>query len=72
MIWTVAPVHFLSLKSLNGLAPSYIIDSPTPDSPAPPLRSADQLLLSVPRASLVIEGSGAFAVRIHICGITFH
>lgn len=56
-------ILLLVFKSLNSLAPSYITDFLTPYTLPRTLRSADQLLLMVPRTRLVTEDNRAFAVR---------
>uniref|UniRef100_A0A8C7X0A1 Reverse transcriptase domain-containing protein n=1 Tax=Oryzias sinensis TaxID=183150 RepID=A0A8C7X0A1_9TELE len=64
------PVHFrihfkillLVFKSLHGLAPLYLSELLTPYSPARCLRSADQMLLEVPRSGRKLRGDRAFAV----------
>uniref|UniRef100_A0A3B3HMF5 Reverse transcriptase domain-containing protein n=1 Tax=Oryzias latipes TaxID=8090 RepID=A0A3B3HMF5_ORYLA len=64
------PVHFrihfkillLVFKSLHGLAPLYLSELLTPYSPARCLRSADQMLLEVPRSRRKLRGDRAFAV----------
>ena len=49
-------------KALHGLAPPYLSDLLHPHMPSRALRSADQLLLAVPRARLKTRGDRAFAV----------
>ncbi len=49
-------------KSLNGVAPKYLSDLIKPYAPLRALRSADHLLLAVPRAKLKSRGDRAFAV----------
>ena len=53
-------VHFKTLlfvfKSLNGLAPPYLSELLHPYAPARCLRSADQLLLEVPRSKRKLRG----------------
>ncbi|CAJ1068890.1 uncharacterized protein LOC121950173%2C partial [Xyrichtys novacula] len=64
------PVHFrvhfkillFVFKSLNGLAPSYLSELLHPYTSAQCLRSADQLLLEVPRSKLRLKGDGSFSV----------
>uniref|UniRef100_A0A3Q3JTY3 Reverse transcriptase domain-containing protein n=1 Tax=Monopterus albus TaxID=43700 RepID=A0A3Q3JTY3_MONAL len=64
------PVHFrvrfkillFVYKSLNGLAPSYLVELLHPYNPSRCLRSADQLLLEAPRARRKTRGDRAFAV----------
>lgn len=64
------PIHFridfktilFVFKSLNGLAPPYLSELLHPYSPARSLRSADQLLLSVPKTKRKLRGDRAFAV----------
>ena len=64
------PVHFrvhfkiliFVFKSLNGLAPPYLSELLHPYAPARSLRSADQLLLEVPRAKRKLRGDRAFSV----------
>lgn len=64
------PVHFrihfklllFVFKCLNGAAPLYLSELLCPYNPARSLRSADQLLLSVPRTSRKLRGDRAFAV----------
>ncbi len=62
------PVHFrndfkvLVYKSLKGLAPSYLSDLIQPHDPLRALRSADRLLLVVPRSRLKSRVDRAFAV----------
>ena len=48
-------------KSLNNLAPPYISEMLQPYCPPRPLRSADQLLLTVPYTRLKLRGDRAFA-----------
>ena len=63
-------VHFRShfkiilfaFKALNGLAPPYLSELLHPYTPSRSLRSADQLLLTVPKARLKLRGERAFAV----------
>ncbi len=59
-------VHFKILlfvfKSLNGLAPPYLSELLHPYAPARCLRSADQLLLEVPRSKRKLRGDKAFSV----------
>ncbi len=64
------PVHFrvhfkillFVFKSLNGLAPPYLSELLHPYAPARCLRSADQLLLEVPRSKRTLRGDRAFSV----------
>ena len=49
-------------KSLHGLAPTYLSDILHHHIPSRALRSADQLLLDVPRTRLKTRGDRAFAV----------
>ena len=64
------PVHFrvhfkillFVFKSLNGLAPSYLSELLHPYAPARCLRSADLLLLEVPRSKRKLRGDRAFSV----------
>ena len=64
------PVHFrvhfkillFVFKSLNGLAPPYLSELLHPYAPARCLRSADLLLLEVPRSKRKLRGDGAFSV----------
>ncbi|XP_062391362.1 uncharacterized protein LOC134079180 [Sardina pilchardus] len=49
-------------KSLHGLAPTYLSDLLHHHIPSRALRSADQLLLEVPRTRLKTKGDRAFAV----------
>ena len=49
-------------KALHGLAPPYLSDLLLPHKPSRALRSADHLLLVVPRARLRTRGDRAFAV----------
>ena len=49
-------------KCLNGLAPIYLSELLEPYAPTRALRSADQLLLVVPKAKLKLRGNRAFAV----------
>uniref|UniRef100_A0A3P9MP71 Reverse transcriptase domain-containing protein n=1 Tax=Oryzias latipes TaxID=8090 RepID=A0A3P9MP71_ORYLA len=64
------PVHFrvrfkillFVFKSLNGLAPPYLSELLHLHSPSRSLRSADQLLLDVPRTRRKLRGDRAFAV----------
>ena len=64
------PVHFrvhfkillFAFKSLNGLAPRYVSELLHPYAPARGLRSADQLLLEVPRSKRKLRGDRAFSV----------
>jgi len=51
----------LTYKSLNGLAPAYLSALLSHRKSARPLRSSDELLLSVPRVKLVTAGQRAFA-----------
>ncbi len=55
-------VLFFVFKSLNGVAPKYLSDLIKPYAPLRALRSADHLLLAVPRAKLKSRGDRAFAV----------
>ena len=59
-------IHFKILlfvfKSLNGLAPSYVSDLLKSYAPSRSLRSADQLLLAVPKTRLKTRGDRAFSV----------
>ena len=48
-------------KALNGLAPAYIADLIQRYTPARALRSADQMLLVVPKTRLKTRGHRAFA-----------
>lgn len=64
------PVHFrvhfkillFVFKSLNGLAPPYLTELLCPHAPARCLRSADQLLLEVPRSKRKLRGDRAFSI----------
>ncbi|XP_036068103.1 uncharacterized protein LOC118598825 [Oryzias melastigma] len=64
------PVHFrvhfkillFVFKSLSGLAPPYLDELLSPYTPARCLRSADQLLLEVPRSKRKCRGERAFSV----------
>ncbi len=64
------PVHFrvhfkillFVFKSLNGMAPSYLSELLHPYAPARSLRSADLLLLEVPRSKRKLRGDRAFSV----------
>ncbi len=64
------PVHFrihpkillFAFKSLNGLAPTFLSDLLQPHGSARSFRSADQLLMVVPRSRLKHRGDCAFAV----------
>ena len=64
------PVHFrihfkillFAFKALNGLAPPYLSELLHPYTPSRSLRSADQLLLTVPKARLKLRGERAFSV----------
>ncbi|XP_032879310.1 uncharacterized protein LOC116974699, partial [Amblyraja radiata] len=64
------PVHFrvhfkillFVFKSLNGLAPPYLSELLHLYAPARCLRSADQLLLEVPRSKRKLRGDRAFSV----------
>ncbi len=64
------PVHYridfkillFVFKSLNGLAPPYLSDLLQSYSPTRSLRSADQKLLTVPRAKRKLWGDRAFSV----------
>ena len=56
-------IVLLVFKSLSGIAPSYIADLLIPYIPACDLRSADQLLLLVPKVRHATEGGWAFSVR---------
>ncbi|XP_042341014.1 uncharacterized protein LOC121942011 [Plectropomus leopardus] len=64
------PIHFrisfkillFTFKSLNGLAPPYLSELLQPYTPLRSLRSADQLLLSVPKTKRKLRGDRAFAV----------
>ncbi|XP_034562467.1 uncharacterized protein LOC117829052, partial [Notolabrus celidotus] len=64
------PVHFrvhfkiilFVFKSLNGLAPPYLSELIHLYAPARCLRSADQLLLEVPRSKRKLRGDRAFSV----------
>lgn len=66
------PVHFrihfkillFVFKSLNGLAPSYLSELLHPYVPRCSLRSADQLLLRVPKTRLKLRGDPAFSVAL--------
>ena len=51
-----------AFKALNGLAPPYLADLLKPYTPTRSLRSADRLLLVVPKSRLKQRGDGAFAV----------
>lgn len=55
-------ILLFAYKSLNGLAPTYLSDLLQPHVPLRSLRSADQLLLVVPRSRLKHRGDRAFAV----------
>ena len=48
-------------KRLNNLAPPYLSDLLQPYCPSRSLRSADQLLLTVPKTRLKLRGDRAFA-----------
>uniref|UniRef100_A0A671UVC7 Reverse transcriptase domain-containing protein n=1 Tax=Sparus aurata TaxID=8175 RepID=A0A671UVC7_SPAAU len=64
------PVHFrvhfkillFVFKSLNGLAPPYLSELLHHYAPARCLRSADQLLLEVPRSKRKLRGERAFSI----------
>ena len=64
------PVHFriylkiilFAFKSLNGLAPLYLSKLLHPYPTCRSLRSADQLLLRVPKTKLKLRGDRAFSV----------
>ncbi|XP_064205653.1 uncharacterized protein LOC135262574, partial [Anguilla rostrata] len=64
------PIHFrihfkiilFAFKSLSGLAPPYLSELLHPYTPTRSLRSADQLLLRVPKTKLKLRGDRAFAV----------
>ncbi|XP_042352033.1 uncharacterized protein LOC121950173, partial [Plectropomus leopardus] len=64
------PIHFrihfkillFVFKSLNGLAPPYLSELLHPYTPSRSLRSADQLLLRVPKTRLKLRGDRAFSV----------
>ena len=64
------PIHFrvhfkiilFVFKSLNGLAPPYLTELLHPYAPTRSLRSADQLLLRVPKTKRKLRGDRAFAV----------
>jgi len=64
------PIHFrihfkillFTFKALNGLAPIYLSELLHPYTPSRSLRSADQLLLTVPKARLKLRGDRAFSV----------
>lgn len=55
-------VLLLVFKSLNGLAPVYLSDLLKPHVPPCSLRSAEQLLLSVPKSRLKYRGDRAFSI----------
>lgn len=59
-------IHFkillFAFKALHGLAPSYLSELLQPYTPTCSLRSADQLLLNVPRTGRKLRGDRAFAV----------
>ena len=59
-------IHFkiilFAFKALNGLAPPYLSELLHPYTHSRSLRSADQLLLTVPEAGLKLRGDRAFAV----------
>lgn len=59
-------IHFkillFTFKGLNGLAPLYISELLHPYRPTRSLRSADKLLLSVPKTKRKLKGDRAFAV----------
>uniref|UniRef100_A0A669DR24 Reverse transcriptase domain-containing protein n=1 Tax=Oreochromis niloticus TaxID=8128 RepID=A0A669DR24_ORENI len=59
-------VHFKILmfvfKCLNGLAPTYLSELLHPYSPPRSLRSADKLLLEVPRSKRKLRGDRAFSI----------
>lgn len=61
-----ARIHFKIIlfvfKSLNGLAPAYLFELLQVYTPTRSLRSADLLLLSVPKTKLKLRGDRAFAV----------
>ncbi len=57
----------LFFKSLNGLAPPYFSDLLQSYSPSRSLRSADQKLLTVPRAKRKLWGDHAFSQNILKC-----
>ena len=59
-------IHFKILlfvfKSLHGLAPPYISELLVPYVPTRSLRSANKMLLVIPRSNLVNRGDRAFSV----------
>uniref|UniRef100_A0A3P9D180 Uncharacterized protein n=1 Tax=Maylandia zebra TaxID=106582 RepID=A0A3P9D180_9CICH len=59
-------IHFkillFTFKTLHGLAPSYLSELLQPYTPTRSLRSADQLLLKIPRTGRKLRGDRAFAV----------
>ena len=64
------PIHFrihfkillFAFKSLNGMTPPYLSELLHPYTPTRPLRSADQLLLNVPRTKSKLRGGRCFSV----------
>ena len=64
------PIHFrinfkillFAFKSLNGMTSSYLSELLDPYTPTRPLRSADQLLLNVPRTKSKLRGGRCFSV----------
>ena len=64
------PIHFrihfrillFTFKSLNGMTPPYLSELLHPYTPNRPLRSADQLLLNVPRTKSKLRGGRCFSV----------
>uniref|UniRef100_A0A8C6PWD8 Reverse transcriptase domain-containing protein n=1 Tax=Nothobranchius furzeri TaxID=105023 RepID=A0A8C6PWD8_NOTFU len=55
-------ILLLVFKTLNGLAPPYLVSLLQPHTPARSLRSENLMLLSVPRTRLKTRGDRAFAV----------
>ena len=55
-------IILFTFKSLNALAPPYLSELLHLYTPAHSLRSANQLLLNVPRTEQKLRGDGAFAV----------
>ncbi|KAL3059775.1 hypothetical protein OYC64_014385 [Pagothenia borchgrevinki] len=60
-IWPHFKILLFVFKALNGLAPAYIAKLLHRYTPARALRSADQLLLIVPKTRLKTRGDRAFA-----------
>jgi len=64
------PIHFrihfkillFAFKSLNGMTPPYLSELLHPYTPNRHLRSADQLLLNVPRTKSKLRGGRCFSV----------